>query len=161
MGGTRPWSKLIVCAYLLPPVYTQTSRGPLRSMGGGTVLLGLFSLLPLIEWLGLVQALTPTALVMLLLEFGLSREKEEKWKEVKLSKIQSIQNKKRKSDFQTGLITLLASYQGGYAFWFLCRWANCFPSGGHGSHHDTCSELWGECWLCSSHTGEGQKTQFL
>lgn len=49
---------------------------------------------------------------MLLLEFGLSREKGEKRKEVKLSKIQSIQNKKRKSDFQTGLITLLASYQG-------------------------------------------------
>lgn len=35
MGGTRPWSKLLVCAYLLPSVYTQTSRGPLRSIGGG------------------------------------------------------------------------------------------------------------------------------
>lgn len=155
MGRTRPWSKLLVCAYLLPSVYTQNSWGPLRSMGGGEVLLDLFSLVPLIEWLSLAQALTPPTLVMLLLEYGLSREKGEKRKEVKLSKMQSIQNKKCKYDFQIGLITLLASYQGGYAFWSLRRWANCSPSGGHGSHHDICAELWGECWLCSFHTGEG------
>lgn len=85
-------------------------------MGGGEVLPDLFSLVPLIEGLGRAQALTPPTLVVLLLEFGLSREKGEKREKVKLSKMQSIQNKKRKSDFQIGLITLLASYQGGYAF---------------------------------------------
>lgn len=80
MGRTGPWSKLLVCVYLLPSVYTQTSWGPLRSTGGGEVLPDLFSLVPLIEGLGLAQALTPPTLVVLLLEFGLSREKGEKKK---------------------------------------------------------------------------------
>lgn len=58
----------------------------------------------------------PKTLVMLLLEFQLSREKGEKKKGSETFQNTKCTKRKCESDFQIGLITLLASFQGGYAF---------------------------------------------